>query len=401
MAELQPEVMARIRRHVASHAQFPDAATLGALVREGGGVLGQEDLAALPGRVRAELLGAGPLQPLLDTPGVSDVLVNGPHEVWLDRGAGLQRADVTVDDVRGLAVRLAAAGGQRLDDAAPVVDACLPDGTRLHAVLPPVAAGGALISLRVLRRQPFRLAELVAGGSIAPAVALVLQGLVDGRANLLVSGATGTGKTTLLATLLSAVDPAERIVCIEEARELVADHPHVVHLVARRPNVEGAGEVGLAALVRHALRMRPDRIVLGECRGAEVREVLTALNTGHQGGCATVHANALVDLPARLAALGALAGMTPAAVAAQAVSALDAVVHLRRDGGRRYVAQVGAVLREPGDGWRVQPVIEVAADGGVRAGAGWAEFARRWTGRDGPWDGPWDGPRDGPRAGPP
>src|SRR5450759_3790449 len=292
MAELQPAVMARIRRHVASHAQFPDAATLGALVREGGGVLGQEDLAALPGRVRAELLGAGPLQRL-------------------------------------------------------------PDGTRLHAVLPPVAAGGALISLRVLRRQPFRLAELVAGGSIAPAVALVLQGLVDGRANLLVSGATGTGKTTLLATLLSAVDPAERIVCIEEARELVADHPHVVHLVARRPNVEGAGEVGLAALVRHALRMRPDRIVLGECRGAEVREVLTALNTGHQGGCATVHANALVDLPARLAALGALAGMTPAAVAAQAVSALDAVVHLRRDGGRRYVAQVGAVLREPGDGWRV------------------------------------------------
>src|SRR5674476_39457 len=144
MAELQPAVMARIRRHVASHAQFPDAATLGALVREGGGVLGQEDLAALPGRVRAELLGAGPLQVLLDTPGVSDVLVNGPHEVWLDRGTGLQRADVTVDDVRGLAVRLAAAGGQRLDDAAPVVDACLPDGTRLHAVLPPVAAGAML-----------------------------------------------------------------------------------------------------------------------------------------------------------------------------------------------------------------------------------------------------------------
>src|SRR5665647_3751539 len=203
--------------------------------------------------------------------------------------------------------------------------------TRRLISAPPAATGGALISLRVLRRQPFRLAELVAGGSIAPVVARGLRGLVDGRASLLVSGATGTGKTSLLATLLSAVDPAERIVCIEEARELVADHPHVVHLVARRPNVEGAGEVGLAALVRHALRMRPDRIVLGECRGAEVREVLTALNTGHQGGCATVHANALADLPARLAALGALAGMTPAAVAAQAVSALDAVVHLRRD----------------------------------------------------------------------
>src|SRR5665647_3521569 len=149
MAELQPAVMARIRRHVASHAQFPDAATLGALVREGGAVLGQEDLAALPGKVRAEQLRAGPLQVLLDTPGVSDVLVNGPHEVWLDRGTGLELTDVTVCDVRGLAVRMAASGGQRVGDAAPVVDACLPDGSGLHAVLPPVAAGGSTACNRV------------------------------------------------------------------------------------------------------------------------------------------------------------------------------------------------------------------------------------------------------------
>jgi pilus assembly protein CpaF len=344
------------------------------------GVLGREDLAGLPSRVRDELLGAGPLQPLLDEPGVSDVLVNGPDQVWVDRGAGLERSPVRVPDVRALAVRLAAAGGQRLDDAAPVVDACLPDGTRLHAVLPPVGADGTLISLRVLRRTAFRLEELVAVGSVPPLVADVLCGLVVGRASLLVSGATGTGKTTLLATLLSVVDPGERIVCIEEARELAPTHPHVVHLVTRRPNVEGAGKVDLVALVRHALRMRPDRLVLGECRGAEVREVLTALNTGHQGGCATVHANALADVPARLAALGALAGMSPQAVAAQAVSALDAVVHLRREAGRRYVAQVGTVVDGgAGDGrWWVEPVLEVAASGLVLVTDAWAGFAQRW-----------------------
>jgi pilus assembly protein CpaF len=379
VADLQPAVLARIRRQVADGGRIPDAPELGLLVREAGGVLGREDLAGLPSLVRDELLGAGPLQPLLDEPGVSDVLVNGPDQVWVDRGAGLERSPVRVPDVRALAVRLAAAGGQRLDDAAPVVDACLPDGTRLHAVLPPVAAGGTLISLRVLRRTAFRLDELVAVGSVPLPVAGVLRGLVVARASLLVSGATGTGKTTLLATLLSVVDPRERIVCIEEARELAPTHPHVVHLVARRPNVEGAGEVDLVALVRHALRMRPDRLVLGECRGAEVREVLTALNTGHQGGCATVHANALADVPARLAALGALAGMSPQAVAAQAVSALDAVVHLRRDGGRRYVAQVGTVVHGPGDGrWRVEPVLEVPASGGVTVTDEWARFAQRW-----------------------
>jgi pilus assembly protein CpaF len=373
-------MLARIRRQVADGGRIPDGPELSMLVREVCGVLGREDLAGLPSRVRDELLGAGPLQPLLDEPGVSDVLVNGPDQVWVDRGAGLERSPVRVPDVRALAVRLAAAGGQRLDDAAPVVDACLPDGTRLHAVLPPVGADGTLISLRVLRRTAFRLEELVAVGSVPPLVADVLCGLVVGRASLLVSGATGTGKTTLLATLLSVVDPGERIVCIEEARELAPTHPHVVHLVTRRPNVEGAGEVDLVALVRHALRMRPDRLVLGECRGAEVREVLTALNTGHQGGCATVHANALADVPARLAALGALAGMSPQAVAAQAVSALDAVVHLRRDAGRRYVAQVGTVVDGgAGDGrWWVEPVLEVAASGLVLVTDAWAGFAQRW-----------------------
>lgn len=324
------------------------------------------------------LPGAGALQELLAEPGVSDVVVNGPRSVWVDRGGGLEPVELDVGDVRALAVRLVAAAGERLDDAAPVADASLPGGTRVHAVLPPVAAEGPLISLRTLRRRAFDLAELVALGTVHPRVADVLAALVARRANVLVSGGTGTGKTTLLATLLSLVPGHERIVCIEEAVELAPAHPHVVHLVARRPNVEGAGEVTLADLVRHALRMRPDRIVLGECRGAEVREVLTALNTGHDGGCATVHANAPADVPARLAALGSLAGMTPAAVAAQAVSALDAVVHLRRDAGRRRVAQVAAVVATADGRWGVAPVLDVDPDGVLRTGDAWPGFAARW-----------------------
>lgn len=335
--------------------------------------------AAVPGAL-AQVRGAGALAALVADPAVSDVLVNGPREVWVDRGAGLERVPCDVGDVRALAVRMAAAGGARLDDAAPVADARLPDGTRLHAVLPPVAADGALLSLRTVRPRAFTLDELVAVGSVHPVLAEVLTGLVARRANVLVTGGTGTGKTTLLASVLSIVPPSERIVCIEEAVELEPRHPHVVHLVTRRPNVEGAGEVGPAALVRHALRMRPDRIVLGEARGAEIREVLAALNTGHEGGWATVHANAVADLPARLEALGALAGLDRAAVAAQAVSALDAVVHLRREGPRRWIAEVGAVGPEgpDGGGWAVRPVVTVNDAGVLAVEHGWSAFARRW-----------------------
>ena len=252
--------------------------------------------------VRDELFGAGPLQALLDDPDVTDVLVNGPRDVWVERAGRLVRAGgrprLGADDVRALAVRLAAAGGQRLDDASPAVDARLPDGTRLHAVLPPVAGAGALLSLRVVRSRAFTRRRAASRPARSRrALVPVVRALVATRANLLVSGATGSGKTTLLAALLSLVPHDERIVVIEEAGELAPDHPHVVRLLARQANVDGAGGVDLRELVRHALRMRPDRIVLGECRGAEVREVLTALNTGHDGGCATVHANAAADVP--------------------------------------------------------------------------------------------------------
>ncbi len=350
--------------------------------RRSGAVAGADEIAALAARVGSRGLGAGPLQPLVEEPGVSDILVNGPGEVWVDKGLGLERREVALggpQEVRALAVRLAAAGGQRLDDASPFVDARLPDGTRLHAVLPPLAVDGTAISLRVLRRAAYPLEALVASGSVAPVVAETLAWLVLRRANVLVSGATGTGKTTLLAGVLALVPPDERIVCLEESGELDPDHPHVVRLVARQPNVEGVGGIDLTRLVREALRMRPDRIVLGECRGAEVREVLTALSTGHEGSWATVHARTAQDVPARLEALGALAGLSPSMVAAQAGAAVDAVVHLRRDAGRRRVAQIGATAVE-GDRLVVREVLGVDAGGGVRRGSGWPAFEQRWCG---------------------
>lgn len=375
-----------VRARLATGRTGADAAVRDA-VRDSGRVLGSDALRDLERAARAELTGAGPLQALLDAPDVTDVLVNGPRDVWVDRGVGLERVPVdlgSATQVRALAVRLAALGGQRLDDACPTVDARLPDGTRLHAVLEPLAETGAAVSLRVLRTRAFTLDELVDGSALPGQWAGLLRSLVLRRANVLVSGGTGTGKTTLLATLLSLVPDDERVVTVEEARELRPAHPHVVHLATRRANVEGAGTVDLADLVRNALRMRPDRIVLGECRGAEVREVLMAMNTGHDGGFATLHANSVAVVPARLEALAGLAGMTREAVAAQAAGALDVVLHLRRSRSRgaRYLAQVGLVGRAS-DG---ELVVRAAAswDGSGRCAPEprvWGELVERY----GPW----------------
>lgn len=331
----------RVRVELARGRTMGQALGVGAAPTSGAG-----GLARLAQRVRADVEGIGPvLQPLVEDPEVTDVLV-GAGRTWVDRGAGLEAVDGprwSEAEVRALAVRMAAACSRRLDDASPVVDATLPDGTRLNAVLPPLSADGTLICLRTKRRRAFTLAELVAVGTVPHGLEAVLSALVLRRASCLITGATGTGKTTLLATLLGIVPANERIVCIEEASELRPDHPHVIHLQERGANVQGVGEVPMTMLVRTALRMRPDRIVLGECRGPEVRDVLTALNTGHEGGWATLHANSPADVPARLTALGALADLDETAVAAQAVSALQAVIHLRRDAAAPVDAVRGAV----------------------------------------------------------
>lgn len=313
----------------------------------------------------ATIAGPGPaLMELMSQEGVSDVLVNG-ISVWVDRRGRMERTQVEFSSpaqVRELAVRMAATAGTRLDEAMPIVDGTLPDGTRLHAVLSPPAVGGPLISLRTKRRTSFTLEELRQNGTCTGPMFDAIVGLVGARANVLLSGATGTGKTTLLSAILSKVDAGQRIICIEEVPELSPTHPHAVTMCQRGANVQGEGEVSLADLVRAAMRMRPDRLVLGECRGAEVRDVLTAFNTGHEGGWATIHANTAADVPARLVALGALAGMTDSTVHAQAAAALDAIIHVeRRADGKREVTQIAVV--EPGTPVRVLPALTLAGRG--------------------------------------
>ncbi|PPA58312.1 TadA family conjugal transfer-associated ATPase [Micromonospora chalcea] len=353
------ELAVRVRHRFAAEATPVTPAAIVSAVRAepATAVLGDTTLLRIADRVHDDLIGAGPLAPLLADPQVTDVLVNGVR-VWVDRGQGLRQVAVplgTLDDVRRLAQRLTAAAGRRLDDAAPYADARLPDGTRLHAVLPPVATDGPYLSLRTFRQRPFTLDELVDRGTVARPVAPLLAAVVAGRLAYLVSGGTGSGKTTLLNTLLGLVPGTERIVLVEDAAELRPVHPHVIGLQARTANVEGAGAVGLGDLVRQALRMRPDRLVVGECRGAEVVDLLAALNTGHDGGAGTLHANAPADVPARLEALGMLGGLPRLALHAQVAAALQVVLQLRRTGEGRVLDSIGLLLPDGPD--RVVTVV--------------------------------------------
>jgi len=312
------------------------------------------------------------------------VLVNGPDRVYLDRGAGLELTDVRFPDeeaVRRLAQRLAALGGRRLDDASPHADLRLADGTRFHAVLAPLARPGTLVSLRVPRPRVFTLDELVAAGSLDADGVRLLRAVVSRRLAFLVSGGTGTGKTTLLAALLSLVDPGERIVLVEDAGELRPDHPHVVGLEARPPNIEGAGAIGLRTLVRQALRMRPDRLVVGEVRGGEVVDLLAALNTGHEGGCGTLHANSALDVPARVEALALAAGLGREAAHSQLASAVDVVLHLGRDpDGTRRLRQVALPVRERSGLVTMAVALELRRDGGTALGPAADRLAERLAG---------------------
>ncbi|WP_239089617.1 TadA family conjugal transfer-associated ATPase [Sphaerimonospora thailandensis] len=354
----------------------PTAAQVAAALRAERAVLGDAEVLAIARTLRADLIGAGPLEGLLAEPGVTDVLVNGPAEVWIDDGHGLRRTAVTFsgdDEVRRLAQRLAAAAGRRLDDACPYVDARLAGGVRLHAVLPPIAPEGTCLSLRLPPRRTFEIEELVPGVGAA-----VLTAIMTARLAFLVTGGTGTGKTTLLSAMLSRAGHGERLLLVEDSAELNPGHPHVVRLEARPPNLEGAGGVDLRDLVRQALRMRPDRLVVGEVRGCEVIELLSALNTGHEGGCGTLHANNAADVPARLEALACAAGLTREAVHSQIAAALDAVVHLvRLPGGPRRVAEICLLEREPSGLVAAVPALTFAADGGTVPGAAFAALRAR------------------------
>jgi pilus assembly protein CpaF len=304
------------------------------------------------GGLPAELAPLGALAPYVADPAVTDVFVNGAAGMFVDRGDG-PRPDsswrASEREVRELATALIARGGRHIDDATPCVDVRLVGGIRVHAVLPPVATGGTALSVRIPRLRGADLDALCRGGSFEEPARQWLVRIVTERENLLISGAAGTGKTTLLGALLAHAPAHERIVTIEDVAELRIAHPHHVSLEARQANLEGAGAIGLARLVRESLRMRPDRIVVGECRGEEVRELMTALNTGHDGGAGTLHASGLAEVPARLEALGALAGMDDHAVARQVCSAIGYVLHLERhaDGSRR-LASVGRFTESGG-----------------------------------------------------
>lgn len=278
----------------------------------------------------------GILAELVSDPLVTDVFVNGETGGWVDRGAGLVRVPSlapTETELRALAVRLVSFGGRHIDESSPCVDTRLEDGIRVHAVLPPISPAGTLLSVRLPRVEYPTLNTLDAGGFFDLVSREVVENLIARRENILITGAGGSGKTTLLSAVLAHASSAERIIAIEDVAELRVDHPHFIGLEARQANLEGAGALGLERLVREALRMRPDRLVLGECRGAEIRELLAALNTGHDGGAGTLHANSLEDVPARLEALGALAGMSAVAIARQTVSAIGTVLHVERVGG--------------------------------------------------------------------
>lgn len=378
MPDESGDLVDRVRVRLAAAAAPPTHAALLAAVRAENALLGQQEVLDLAGRLHAEMLGAGPLEPVLADPDVTDVVVNGPSEVYCDRGRGLERVDVPFPDataVRRLAVRLATACGRRIDEAVPWVDATLPTGVRLHAVLPPIAPEGPLLSLRVVGRRPMSVGMLREAGAVPAGLQPWLERLMARRVSFLVTGGTGVGKTTVLAALLSLVPAAERLVLVEDTAELRPDHPHTVRLLARQANVEGAGAVGLDVLVRQALRMRPDRLVVGEVRGAEVVDLLAALNTGHDGGCGTVHANSSADVPARMEALGVAAGLDRSAVHSQLAAGVRVVVHLARAGGRRRVAEL-AVVRRAGPEVSVAPGLLHRPDGHVVPGPAADELAR-------------------------
>ncbi len=301
----------------------------------------------------------GALADLVADPLVTDVFVNGVEGAWVDRGDGLRRVTGVAlgeRELRDLAVRLMSLGGRHIDEASPCVDARLDDGIRVHAVLPPISPRGTLLSIRLPGVARPTLDGLAAVGFFSTVALEAVLELVARRENILITGAGGSGKTTLLSALLASASPEERILAIEDVAELRVAHPHFISLEARQANLEGAGELGLERLLREALRMRPDRLVLGECRGAEIRELLAALNTGHDGGAGTLHANSLEDVPARLEALGALAAMSPVAVARQTVSAIGTVLHLERRGTDRRLAQMGRFLLDRRGRLLVHPV---------------------------------------------
>jgi pilus assembly protein CpaF len=337
---------------------------IAALVREQAEPLdpGQREL--LVERVLSSAIGLGPLETLMADPKIDEIMVNGAESVWVERAGRIERTDVAFgseDELMHLVERILSPLGRRVDEASPLVDARLVDGSRVNCVIPPLSLDGPLLTIRRFRRRAFAARDLVENGTLTSELHDFLGACVRGRSNLVVSGGTGSGKTTLLNVLSSWIDGAERIITIEDAAELRLQQAHVLRLESRPANLEGEGEVTIRQLVRNALRMRPDRIVVGEVRGAEALDMLQALNSGHDGSMTTVHSNSAADALRRIETLALMAdvALPHAAVRQQLASALDLVVHLDRGrAGSRRAVEVVEVVRFAGE-IGVTPLYEV------------------------------------------
>jgi len=307
--------------------------------------ISREDRERLVGELSDDIMGHGPLERLLADDSVSEIMVNGPHDVWIEREGRLHRTTARFTDeshLRRIINKMVAEVGRRVDETQPMVDARLPDGSRINAIIPPLSLSGALLTIRKFGSERLNLDDLIRLGTLSPETIDLLRRCVEARLNVLISGGTGTGKTTLLNALSAAIPDSERIVTIEDAAELRLAQRHVLRLECRPSNIEGEGEVTVRELVRNSLRMRPDRIIVGEVRGAEALDMLQALNTGHDGSLSTVHANSPRDGLARLETMVLMAGydLPLRAIRQQIASALDLVIHLERihDGSRKVIA---------------------------------------------------------------
>ena len=352
-----------VRRRLVDDAGRPGSETesrslrerVAALVEEQAAPLDRDQHEALVERVLSSAVGLGPLEQVMRDPAVDEVMVNGPRAVWVERGGRVERTGVefgSMEELLNVIERILGPLGRRVDEASPLVDARLPDGSRVNCVIPPLSLDGPLLTIRRFRRQGFSLGDLVANSTLTSELAGFLARVVRARANVVVSGGTGSGKTTLLNVLSSLVADGERIITIEDAAELRLQQDHVLRLESRPASLEGEGEITIRRLVRNALRMRPDRIIVGEVRGAEALDMLQALNSGHDGSMTTVHSNSATDALRRIETLALMAdvALPHAAVRQQLASALDLVLHLERDRhGARSVVEVVEVVRFAGD----------------------------------------------------
>jgi pilus assembly protein CpaF len=325
------------------------------LCRMSSALLSLNERERLVNEVLDETFGLGPLEPLMQDPTVSDILVNGPKTVYVERDGQLERVDVAFNDDRHLVQivqRIVGRVGRRVDETRPMVDARLPDGSRINAIIPPLALDGSLVSIRRFGGRPLLISDLIAKKAITQDMVRFLAGCVRARLNVLISGGTGSGKTTLLNALSAFIPADERIVTIEDAAELRLQQPHVGRMETRPANVEGTGEVTTRDLVRNALRMRPDRIVVGECRGPEALDMLQAMNTGHDGSMTTIHANDTRDAVSRLEMMVGMAGFDLPIwiIRRQIASALQIVVQVARlTGGSRKVVKISEITGMEGD----------------------------------------------------